>query len=913
MNREIAKVYDPAEVEERIYDPWERRAFFAPKGSEEVFTIVIPPPNVTGSLHMGHALDNSLQDVLIRYKRMKGYKTLWLPGTDHAGIATQNVVEKELQKKGKSKEDIGREAFLEKTWEWKKLYGGQITKQLRRLGASLDWSRERFTMDEGLSRAVRRAFVSLYNEGLIYRGKRIINWCPRCKTALSDIETEHEEAKGKLWYIKYPIDGTPDHVTVATTRPETMLGDTALAVNPKDPRYKHLVGKMLVLPLVERRIPVIKDEFVDPEFGTGAVKVTPAHDPNDFEMGERHNLPRVVMLHPDGRVAVAHFDPSELKNIKGYEGKDRFKVREQIVDDLKAEGLLEKIEDYDTSIGHCYRCKRVVEPYLSDQWFVKVGPIAQAAIAAVEDGKIKFVPERWTKVYIDWMVNLKDWCISRQIWWGHRIPVWYCKKPKTENQKSKIGEAEECGKIIVSEDKPKVCPKCGGKDLVQDSDVLDTWFSSALWPFSTLGWPEETEDLKTFYPTSVLITGYDIITFWVSRMIMMGIKFMGDVPFHTVYIHGLVRDIHGKKMSKSLGNVIDPINVIDRVGADALRFALVSLVTGQGQDIKLTEEKITECRNFANKIWNASRFVLMNCDSKFKMEKISPKTLKNFEFADRWILSKFYWEAVNVNSLLQKYDFGTAARRIYDFLWGDFCDWYIEMAKERINSKDVSTKSKVLSVLVYVLEGTLRLLHPFMPFITEEIWQKIKDRIPDLCAYETIMIGKYPERDDDFIDKGVETDMVLLQPVITAIRNIRAQYNIASSKKINVLLVSKETGDRETLERGGHYIMRLANALNVDVGKVIKEKPVQVATAVVGNVEIRVPLKGLIDPKKEIDRLKTKLEKLEEELKKVKAKLSNKGFVKHAKPELVEDERAKLAKLEESKKIIQKSIKSLGG
>ena len=898
MKQELAKVYNPTEVEVSAYKSWESKGFFSPGKDGEAFTIVIPPPNVTGSLHMGHALDNSLQDILIRFRRMQGRRVLWLPGTDHAGIATQNVVERELKKEGRTKDDLGREKFLERTWEWKKLYGGRITQQLRRLGASLDWSRERFTMDEGLSHAVRRAFVTLFKEGLIYRGKRIINWCPRCMTALSDIESEHKTGKGNLWHIKYPIDGTADYVVVATTRPETMLGDTAVAVNPKDKRYKHLIGKMLVLPLVGRKIPVIKDDFVDPEFGTGAVKVTPAHDPNDFDMGERHNLPRVNMMYPDGRVAVKHFDASETEIVMKFEGRDRFKVREEIVEDLRAENLLEKIEDYESSIGHCYRCKTAVEPYLSDQWFVKVAPLAAPAIKAVEDGKIRFVPERWTKVYVDWMVNLKDWCISRQIWWGHRIPVWYC----------------ECGEIIVAEEDPASCPKCGGKKLRQDSDVLDTWFSSSLWPFSTLGWPDEkSEDLKAFYPTSVLITGYDIITFWVSRMIMMGLKFRGDVPFRTVYIHGLVRDVHGKKMSKSLGNVIDPINVIDRVGADALRFALTSLVTGQGQDIKLTEQKINECRNFANKMWNASRFVLMNCGADVKLEKLSKASLKKLEFSDRWILSKFHDEAGNITELIEQYDFGMAARRLYDFLWGDFCDWYIEMTKDRLGSDDAAVRSRVLSVLLCVLEGTLRLLHPFMPFITEEIWQKIKENAPALCPADTIMRAGFPSKKNDFIDKAVESDMALLQPVVTGIRNIRAQYNISLSKEIEVILVSSDTKSVKVLERAKPHIIKLAKAGKIDSLKNLKKKPPQIATAVVGNVEIYVPLKGLIDVEKERSRLEKEIEKVDQELKKIQAKLSNEGFVKHAKPELIEEQKSRFSELEESRKVINKSLESLVG
>jgi valyl-tRNA synthetase len=914
MSAEMEKVYNAKDVEQRAYRSWEESGYFPPAGTGDVFTIVIPPPNVTGSLHMGHALDNSLQDILIRYNRMKGSRTLWIPGTDHAGIATQNVVEREMKKEGKTKEDLGRDEFLRRTWEWKKTYGGRITSQLRRLGASPDWGRERFTMDEGLSLAVRKAFVTLYKEGLIYRGKRIINWCPRCKTALSDIESEHQQTKGKLWHIKYPVDGSSEYVIVATTRPETMLGDTAVAVNPKDPRYRHLIGKFLILPLVERRIPVIKDDFVDPEFGTGAVKVTPAHDPNDFEMGMRHNLPRVNMLYTDGRVAVKHFDPSETKKIMGYEGMDRFKARDGIVEDLKAEGLLEKIEDYDTSIGSCYRCKTVVEPYLSDQWFVKVAPLAEPAIKAVEDGRIKFIPDRWTKVYIDWMVNLKDWCISRQIWWGHRIPVWYCKSPKHQAPSSKISEEDICNEIIVSEEEPKKCPKCGGAHLVQDNDVLDTWFSSSLWPFSTLGWPEKTEDLKAFYPTSVLVTGYDIITFWVSRMIMMGMKFMGDVPFRTVFIHGLIRDIHGKKMSKSLGNVIDPIDIIDRAGADALRFALISLITGQGQDMKLTEEKIIECRNFANKIWNASRFALMNCGPNTEIRALSQKDAKGLEFADRWILSRYHRAVEEVDSRLRdrdNYDFGTAARVIYDFFWGDLCDWYIEMSKDRINSSDPAVKSRGISVLLYVLEGALRLLHPFMPFITEEIWQKIKQAAPSLCDADSIMISKYPDALKEFTDRQVETDMGFLQPVITSIRNIRAQYGISPSKEVEVVIISPDGSSRRSLEGSRQHISRLARASKVDIEAGLKGKMTQAAMAAFGSNEIYVPLKGLIDVEKEKTRLVKEFEKISAELKKVIAKLSNRGFVENAKPELIEEERSQKTRLEGSAKIIGKTLDSL--
>ncbi|OGC39251.1 valine--tRNA ligase, partial [candidate division WOR-1 bacterium RIFOXYD2_FULL_36_8] len=712
---ELPKAYDPKAVEQKWYKFWEENKLFSPddNSSAESFVIVIPPPNVTGSLHMGHALDNSLQDALIRYKRMKGFKTLWIPGTDHAGIATQNVVEKALKKEGKKKEDLGREKFLEKVWEWKKEYGGRITMQLRRLGASCDWTRERFTMDDGLSKAVAKEFVSLYKEGLIYRGKRIINWCPRCQTALSDIETEYQEKSGKLWYIKYSVQCTVDslqknqeYITVATTRPETMLGDTAVAVNPKDERYKHLIGKTLILPLVNRKIPVIKDDFVDPSFGTGAVKVTPAHDPNDYEIGERHNLPQINILTAEAKITLNEFPDEEKGLVNTLEGLDCFKAREELVKLLSEKGYLEKIEDYQNSVGLCYRCKTTIEPYLSDQWFIKIKPLAEKAIQIVEEGKIKFLPERWAKVYLQWMTNLKDWCISRQLWWGHRIPVWTCR----EISNDQLPMSNECREIIVSEVKPEKCPKCGGTKLEQDPDVFDTWFSSALWPFSTLGWPDKTDDLKNYYPTSVLVTGYDIITFWVSRMIMTGMHFMKKEPFSTVFIHGLIRDVTGKKMSKSLGNVIDPLEVIEHAGADALRFALTSLATGGGQDIKLAEEKITEARNFANKIWNVSRFVLMGTDDRPQTtdNRLQPQSL---ELADKWILSKFNRVISQTTVYLDSYQIGEASKLLYDFIWSEFCDWYVELAKVRLYGEDQKKKETVQSLLILVLEGILKLLH----------------------------------------------------------------------------------------------------------------------------------------------------------------------------------------------------------
>ncbi|MDD5383116.1 MAG: valine--tRNA ligase, partial [Candidatus Margulisbacteria bacterium] len=771
MSEELSKVYDPSEVEQKWYKFWEESGFFKPDPAAKTpFTIVIPPPNITGSLHMGHALNNSIQDLLIRYKRMCGFRTLWVPGTDHAGIATQNVVERELKKEGKRKEDLGREKFVEKIWEWKNEYGGRITQQLRRLGASCDWSRERFTMDEGLNRAVKRHFVQLYHEGLIYRGKRIINWCPRCKTALSDIEVEHETKKGSLWHIKY------GPVTVATTRPETMLGDTAVAVNPQDERYKHMWGKTIELPLVGRHLPVIKDEFVDPAFGTGAVKVTPAHDPNDYEMGQRHNLPSVNILTPDGHITLEEFgDEREKQGAAGIEGLDRFKAREEIVKMLEARGLLVKVEDYETSIGHCYRCKTMIEPYLSDQWFVKVKPLAEKAIAAVEAGEVKFIPERWTKLYLQWMTNLRDWCISRQLWWGHRIPAWY--------------KGEE---IYVGEEPPK------GEGWVQDPDVFDTWFSSALWPFSVLGWPDETEDLKTYYPTDVLVTSYDIIFFWVARMIMAGLHFRKKVPFHTVYFNALVKDIHGKKMSKSWGNVIDPLEVIEKAGADALRFTFLSMIAGQGQDVKLSEEKITEARNFANKIWNVSRFVLMGVashetsTSSVESSRVSGQEL---ELADRWILSRFNQTIKKVTASIDNYEFGEAARSLYEFIWSEFCDWYVEIAKIRLYGQDDPAKAVVQGVLLTVLQGTLKILHPFMPFITEEIWSRVTSRETSTSSVElsrvtTIMLEKWPEADGKMIDPQAEAEMAGVMEMVRAVRNIRAEFNVPHSKEVEVVVVS---------------------------------------------------------------------------------------------------------------------------
>ena len=886
MTQELPKAYSHTEVEETRYRLWEENNYFSPdKLKGDPFTIVIPPPNVTGSLHMGHALDNTLQDILIRYKRMRGFKSLWVPGTDHAGIATQNVVEKDLAKEKKRKEDIGRDEFLKLVWAWKEKFGGTITRQLRRLGASCDWSRERFTMDEGLSKAVRKAFVTLYKEGLIYKGKKIINWCPRCQTALSDIEVEHENQKGKLWFIKYSAD-----VIVATTRPETMLGDTAVAVNPSDERYTGLIGKVLELPLVGRKIPVIADDLVEVSFGTGAVKVTPSHDLADFEMGEKHNLPKINILTKNGRIVLDELESEEKQRVAKYEGLDRFKAREAIIADLEKGGFLEKTQDYDNVLGKCYRCKTVIEPYNSDQWFVKIRPLAEPAIKAVEDGKIKFVPERWGKVYLDWMVNLKDWCISRQIWWGHRIPVWYC----------------NCGEIIVAEQAPVICPNCGSKDLRQDEDVLDTWFSSSLWPFSTLGWPDGTKDLNEFYPTSVLITGYDIITFWVSRMIMMGIKFMGKEPFKTVFIHGLIRDISGKKMSKSLGNVIDPISVIDRVGADALRFSLTSLVTAGGQDLKLSEEKITEGRNFSNKIWNVARFLLMQGNREpgtaDRLEK------EDLTLADKWIISRLNLTISQVTQMLDGYQFGEAAKRLYEFVWSEFCDWYIEMSKSQIilnpksqanHNSQITNNGDTLKVLRYVLLNSLKLLHPFMPFETEELFKKLSDE-------ETIMFSSWPKADKSVVDEKIEKKMKLVFEVIRAIRNLRADMNIQSGKPIEVLIEAGELSGE--LKEAEEYIKMLTRSEKVSIEKSGIKAAAKSAKISVEKISIYIPLEGLIDFEKESLRLQKNLAELNEAVKKIEQKLGNSSFADNAKPELIEQEKQKLREYLERKKVLEERI-----
>ncbi|NLP17711.1 MAG: valine--tRNA ligase [Firmicutes bacterium] len=859
QEKSLPTVYDPKVVEDKWYQYWLEGDYFRPQidPEQEPFTIVIPPPNVTGALHMGHALDNTIQDVLIRWKRMAGVPTLWLPGMDHAGIATQAKVAESLAQEGLTPSDVGREKFLERTWQWKEQYGGQITQQLKRLGASCDWSRERFTMDEGCSQAVREAFVGLYESGLIYRGDYIINWCPRCGTAVSDIEVEHKDVGGKLWHFRYPLADGDGYVTVATTRPETILGDTGVAVHPDDERYKDLVGKTLILPVLGRRIPIVADAYVDPDFGSGAVKVTPAHDPNDFLMGQRHDLDPVVVIAPDGTMN---------ENAGKYQGLDNLSCREALVADLKEEGYLVKVEEHEHAVGHCSRCDTTIEPLLSKQWFVKMRPLAEPALKAVREGQIRFVPERFTKIYCDWLENIRDWCISRQLWWGHRIPVWYC---------------QNCQKIIASRKDLTRCPHCGG-EVEQDPDVLDTWFSSALWPFSTLGWPEETEDLDYFYPTSVLVTGRDIIFFWVARMIFMGLEFMEKEPFREVLIHGLVLDSLGRKMSKSLGNGIDPLEVIEDYGADTLRFMLMTSIT-PGNDMRFYWERVENCRNFANKIWNASRFALMNL-SDFQPADIADDQL-SYTLADRWILSRLHGTIDRITKELKQYQLGEGARILYDFIWGELCDWYIELIKPRLYGKeDEAGRQTAQYVLWSVLEHTLRLLHPFMPFITEEIWQHLPHQGPSICA------APWPQA--DAIEVKVEEEMDLLMAIIRAVRNIRAEMNIPPGKRARVILQTPSQLQGQ-LERGIPYMKQLAGADRVEIQPVGGEKPRQAAAALVGEVEVFVPLEGLVDIDKEIERLQKEKLVLQMEVQRARKKLQNRNFLTKAPEEIVEKERKK--------------------
>jgi len=873
----IPKVYDPQSFEKKWYKYWEEKNLFHAEveADKKPYSIVIPPPNVTGQLHMGHALDNTLQDILIRWRRMQGYNTLWMPGCDHAGIATQAKVEEALRKEGKSRHDLGREKFLERVWDWKNQFGSHITMQLRSLGSSCDWERERFTMDEGCSKAVREVFVSLYNKGLIYQGTRITNWCPRCSTALSDIEVDHETEAGHFYHLRYQVEGTDEYVQIATTRPETMFGDTGVAVHPEDDRYKHLIGQTLILPLVGRKIPVFADEYVDPAFGTGAVKVTPAHDPNDFDMGQRHGLEQIIVLNNDATMA---------NNTGKYAGLDRYECRKQLIADLKEQGYLIKIEDHEHAVGHCSRCHTTVEPLVSKQWFVKMESLAKPAIEAVKSGEIQFVPERFTKIYTNWLENIRDWCISRQLWWGHRIPAWYC---------------DDCGETSVVGEDLTTCPKCGSQQIHQDEDVLDTWFSSGLWPFETMGWPDETAEFKQFYPTSVLVTGYDIIFFWVARMVMMGLEFGKDIPFKHVFIHGLVRDSQGRKMSKSLGNGIDPVEVIDKYGADTLRFMLITGNT-PGNDMRFYWERVESARNFANKLWNASRFMLMNLegfDKGFVPEK------SDYTLADQWILSRYAKTVQGVTNNLEKFELGEAGRTIYEFIWNEFCDWYIELSKARLyDTEAVRARQTAQYVLGYVLEHTLRLLHPFMPFITEEIWQHIPHE------GESVMVSAWPANETSKIDDAAEANMTTIMETIKSIRNMRAEVKAAPSKKSPVVLHFASETLQTVFASNQGYLTVLASAQPITLESLVASKPENAMTAVVNGVEIYLPLKGLIDVEKETARLNKELDMLDNEIKRVTGKLSNVGFIGKAPAELVEKEREKQKGFEEKRSAVQERL-----
>ncbi len=882
---ELSKTYDPKLVEEKWYAHWEEQGYFRADDDPDApnFSMVIPPPNVTGSLHMGHALNNTLQDALVRWKRMMGYNALWLPGTDHAGIATQIKVEENIRtEEGKTRHDLGREAFLERVWAWKDHYRAQIVGQLKKLGVSVDWTRERFTMDEGCSRAVREVFISLYEKDLIYKGRYMINWCPHCQTTLSDLEVEHEEVDGSIWHIKYPYTNREGFIVVATTRPETMLGDTGVAVHPDDSRYASIVGDKVTLPLVGREIPVVADEFVDPAFGSGMVKVTPAHDPNDFDMGQRHQLEQIQVIGDDALMTEAAGQ---------YAGLDRYEARKRIVADLKAAGLLERVEQHTHAVGHCYRCGNVVEPLISDQWFVKMKPLAGPAIEAVREGAVRFVPERFSKNYLHWMENIRDWCISRQLWWGHRIPVWTC----------------ECGHEWAAIEDPSVCPTCGSEEIKQDDDVLDTWFSSALWPFSTLGWPQETDDLKRFYPTDVLVTGFDIIYFWVARMIFMGLEFRQEKPFSDVLIHGLIRDALGRKMSKSLGNGVDPLEVIDEFGADALRITLVSGVA-PGNDTRYHPEKVESSRNFANKIWNATRFALMNLNdfepgSESEQEAVLTGTDR--DVADRWILSRYNLTVAEVTRHLERYDLGEGARTLYEFIWSELCDWYIELAKDRLYGRQGEAARRTAQyVLWHTLKGTLELLHPYMPFITEELWQHLPG------TGESIVRAQWPRPNDELRDSRAEEEMRVVMDLIKAIRNIRAEKGVPPGREITAIV---HTGERfqNVLESADAYVRSLARVGTYEVRSTDSDKPERAVAAVTSGTEIFLPLADLIDIEEEVARLKKELAGVQADLQRSAARLANEGFVQKAPANVVEGARKRHAELEETEKKLRVRLEEL--
>ena len=874
MPKELEKQYNPKNVEDRIYKSWLDAKYFHAKREpgKKTYTIVIPPPNITGQLHMGHALDNTLQDILIRYHRMSGYDTLWVPGTDHASIATEAKIVEAMKKEGLTKEDIGREKFLERAWAWKAQYGGRIIEQLKKLGSSCDWDRERFTLDEGCSKAVNEVFCNLYEKGLIYRGERIINWCPHCLTSISDAEVEYEEQAGHFWHLRYPFKDGSGYLELATTRPETLLGDTAVAVNPNDERYKDVVGKTLILPLVHREIPVVADDYVEMDFGTGVVKITPAHDPNDFEVGLRHNLEVINVLTPDAKIT---------DDYPKYAGMDRYEARKAIVEDLKAEGALVEIEDYSHNVGTCYRCGTTVEPRVSKQWFVKMKPLAGPAIDAVKNSDTRFIPQRFEKVYFHWLENIRDWCISRQLWWGHRIPAWYC---------------ADCGEITVSRTAPTACAHCGSKNIEQDPDTLDTWFSSALWPFSTLGWPEETEDYKHYYPTNTLVTGYDIIPFWVMRMMFSGLEQTGQVPFDTVLIHGLVRDAQGRKMSKSLGNGIDPLEIIDKYGADALRF---TLATGNspGNDMRFSDERVEASRNFANKIWNAARFILMNLPE----NEPAPYIPQALAIEDKWILSQYNTLVSGVTDSLEKFELGMAVQKLYDFIWDVFCDWYIEIAKIRLNGDDEEQKATVRAVLVYVMSNTLKLLHPFMPFITEEIWQTLPH------TGESIMISDWPKADSALNFAAEEAEMSRIMTAIKAVRNRRAEMNVAPSKKAKIFI---ETAYADTFLKGTVFFKRLASASEVEVAAHFDDMDSAVSI-ITESARLYIPMDELVDFKAELARLNKEKAGVQKELDFVNNKLNNENFVNKAPAAVVEGQRQAKAQLEEKMALILESIEKI--
>ena len=876
MAKDLATKYDPSQFEDKIYDFWLKGKYFhaEPDETKTPYTIVIPPPNITGQLHMGHALDETLQDILIRYHRMKGFDTLWLPGTDHASIATEAKIVEAMKQEGLTKEDIGRDAFLERAWEWKRVYGGRIVEQLKKLGSSCDWDRERFTMDEGCSKAVVEVFNNMYEKGLIYRGERLINWCPHCMTSISDAEVEYEEKDGHFWHLKYPFADGSGYLELATTRPETMFGDTAVAVNPEDPRYKDSIGKMLILPLMDKEIPLVGDEHANPEFGTGVVKITPAHDPNDYEVGLRHNLPIINVMTDDGRMN---------ENVpEKYVGMTTEECRKAVVKDLEEQGYLVSVEPTKHNVGTCYRCGTVVEPRISKQWFVKMKPLADPAIDIVRSGKIQFVPSRYDKTYYHWMENIRDWCISRQLWWGHRIPAWYC---------------DDCGEITVSRGTPCKCGHCGSEHIHQDEDTLDTWFSSALWPFSTLGWPDETPELKHYFPTNTLVTGYDIIFFWVARMIFSSVEQMGTYPFDTVFIHGIVRDEQGRKMSKSLGNGVDPLLVIDKYGADALRF---TLVTGNspGNDMRYVEKKVEASRNFGNKIWNASRFILMNLDGSEGPAHL-PAT-EDLAIEDKWILSKFNTLAKEVSENIDSYELGVALAKLYDFIWDLFCDWYIEISKLRLQEGGKGAET-AKAVLIYCIDGCLKLLHPFMPFLTEEIWQSLPH------DGETIMLAPYPEYEESLNFEAEEQEFERIMTAVRAIRARRAEMNVPPSKKAAVYI---DTAYPETFKAGEIYIQRLASATEVTIGGDFdKEGAVNIVTA---DAQIFLPMNELVDFEAEKARLQKELEKAQKDLSFFEKKLSNPGFVNNAPAAVVEKDRAAAEKLKDKVSLLQESIENLG-